>query len=73
MHGGSGNHGCEALVRATSKILDGPSNVMLWSLAKAEDEKYGSTKTVECIVESEQLKRFSLPYFEALIRRKGCI
>ena len=70
MHTGSANHGCEALVRTTSKALDGPSDVTLWSLAKAEDEQYGSARAVECIVESEQLKRFSLPYFEALIRRR---
>ena len=70
MHTGSANHGCEALVRTTSKVLDGPSDVMLWSLAKAEDEQYGSARAVECIVESEQLKRFSLSYFDALIRRR---
>lgn len=70
MHGGSGNHGCEALVRTTSQVLGGSENVKLWSLAKAEDVKYGSSQTVEAIVESEQLKRFSLPYFEALIRRR---
>lgn len=70
MHGGSANHGCEALVRTTSQVLGGPENVCLWSLAKAEDEQYGSAKAVDRIVESEQLRRFSLPYFEALIRRK---
>ncbi len=70
MHGGSANHGCEALVRTTAQVLGGPENVTLWSLAKKEDEQYGSAETVECIVESEQLRRFSLPYFEALIRRK---
>lgn len=70
MHGGSANHGCEALVRTTSQVLSGPENVSLWSLAKVEDEQYGAAKTVERIVESEQLTRFSLPYFEALIRRK---
>lgn len=70
MHGGSGNHGCEALVRTTAQVLGGPQSVSLWSLAKAEDTKYGSAKMVERIVESEQLTRFSLPYFEALIRRK---
>ena len=70
MHTGSANHGCEALVRTTAQVLGGPNNVELWSLAKTEDEKYGSAKTVERIVASEQLTRFSLPYFEALLRRK---
>lgn len=70
MHTGSANHGCEALVRTTAQVLGGPENVRLWSLAKSEDIQYGSAKTVEHIVESEQLRRFSVPYFEALIRRK---
>ena len=70
MHGGSGNHGCEAIVRTTSKLLGGPKDVVLWSLAMHEDEKYGSAKCVEDIQTSEQLTRFSLPYFEALWRRK---
>ena len=70
MHTGSANHGCEALVRTTAQVLGGPENVALWSLAKAEDERYGSAAAVERIVESEQLTRFSLPYFEALFRRR---
>ena len=70
MHGGSANHGCEALVRTTAQVLGGPDKVILWSLEKAEDQRYGAAKTVERVVESEQLKRFSLPYFEALIRRR---
>lgn len=70
MHTGSANHGCEALVRTTAKLLGGPKNVTLWSLSKNEDIKYGSVQTVDKIVESEQLARFSVPYFEALIRRR---
>ena len=70
MHGGSANHGCEALVRTTAQVLGGPDKVILWSLEKAEDQRYGAAKTVERVVESEQLIRFSLPYFEALIRRR---
>ena len=70
MHTGSANHGCEALVRTTARVLEGPNNVTLWSLAKTEDEQYDVASTVECVVESEQLTRFSLPYFEALLRRK---
>mgnify|MGYP000764212331 CR=1 FL=1 len=33
MHGGSGNHGCEALVRTTTKIAKDAtgSDVILWS------------------------------------------
>lgn len=70
MHSGSGNHGCEAIIRTTAKLLGGPEDVVLWSLAKQEDEKYGAAELTEKIVVSEQLQRFSFGYFEALLRRK---
>lgn len=37
-HGGSGNHGCEAIVRATNKILGG--NMILYSSEVPEDAQY---------------------------------
>lgn len=70
MHGGSGNHGCEAIVRTTAKLLGGPENVVLWSLAKQEDEAFGAADCVERIVISEEIRRFSPAYFEALAKRK---
>lgn len=70
MHTGSGNHGCEAIVRTTAKLLGGPKEVDLWSLTKTEDEKYNVTTCVGKIYESEQIKRGSIPYFEALLKRK---
>lgn len=39
-HGGSGNHGCEAIVRGTYKILNGEIDE-LYSYRKEEDIKYG--------------------------------
>lgn len=38
MHGGSGNHGCEAIVRSLSAILD--EKVTIFSKHKEEDHKY---------------------------------
>lgn len=70
MHTGSGNHGCEALVRTISKLLEGPSDIFLWSLTKTEDEYYGSANVVEEVFMSEQIKRYSPAYFEAAFRRK---
>lgn len=69
MHTGSGNHGCEAIIKTTAKLLNGPNNIVLWSLSKKEDIKYGVDKIVEEIIESEQIQKFSLSYFEALIKR----
>lgn len=70
MHGGSGNHGCEAIVRTTAKMLGGPENVVLWSTGKQEDIAYGAAAWMEKILVSEELRRFSPGYFEALFRRK---
>lgn len=70
MHMGSANHGCEALVRTSAKLFEGPENVILWSMAKNEDEYYGSANEVEKIVESEEIKKGSVAYFESLFRRK---
>ena len=42
MHGGSGNHGCEAIVRTTAQLLGGPKDLVLWSWAKEEDFRYGT-------------------------------
>lgn len=50
-HGGAGNHGCEAIVRGTCKILQGyASDLILYSMRKEMDIKYGlqSCLPVEC-------------------------
>lgn len=70
MHTGSGNHGCEAIIRTTSKLLNGPRDIVLWSNTKSEDIQYGSAQGFERVVVPEELKRFSPAYFEALIKRK---
>ena len=70
MHNGSGNHGCEAIIRTTSRLLGGPKAVQLCSGRVDEDMKYGSAQTVERIYASEELKRGSLAYWEGVIRRK---
>lgn len=45
-HVGSGNHGCEALVRSISHML-GEKDILLLSDAPEEEEKYGITDLVE--------------------------
>ncbi len=70
MHCGSGNHGCEALVRTTSALLGGPKNVRLWSFGKAEDEYYKTSECLEYVIPTEELGRFTPAYFEALFKRK---
>lgn len=64
MHGGSGNHGCEALVRTTAQIIKNALNadVVLWSQAPSEDIKYGVNTIVDEIVATDALnkKKFGL-------------
>ena len=43
-HGGSGNHGCEALVRATIKILGDNNDIYLASKSPEQDIRYGLEK-----------------------------
>ena len=68
MHGGSGNHGCEAIVRTTAKLLDGPRNVVIWSNAKEEDARYGTAALAEKMLRSEEISRFSFQHMEAMLR-----
>ena len=45
MHGGSGNHGCEALVRTVSTMVAKFGEVSVFSKEPSEDKKYIETKT----------------------------
>lgn len=44
-HGGSKNHGCEAIVRATCSLLD-TQDIVLFSLSPTDDLKYGLEQIV---------------------------
>lgn len=71
-HGGSGNHGCEAIVRSTVKILNeiGYKNVTLISEHPEEDLKYGVGKICEVIAARRSYSRFSLKFVKAYFRLK---
>lgn len=76
MHGGSGNHGCEALVRTTTKIVKDniDSDVVLWSQAPSEDKFYGINNIVNKIVATDELNKnslnFLISYFKFKILKK---
>lgn len=62
-HGGSENHGCEAIVRATVKILKSENNTMLYSTCSEEDRTYGLDDI--CTIEQDSFipaKRKSLSF-----------
>lgn len=46
-HGGSGNHGCEAIVRTTLAMLPEGSDADVYSSDKFRDEQYGITNLAE--------------------------
>ena len=68
-HGGAQNHGCEAIVRATTKILN--KDLILYSSQKAEDCSYGLDKIVQVEEDiAKPIKKGSLPYYYAAIAHK---
>ncbi len=64
-HGGSGNHGCEAIVRATRKML-GEQALVLISSQPDEDHRYGIDKLCTVIPDRDsRLNRFSIDFCKA--------
>ena len=69
-HGGSGNHGCEALVRSTIKLLNS-ADVTLISTRPDEDIKYGIDHICTIIKETnENFKKISLDFAKAYLALK---
>lgn len=58
-HGGSGNHGCEAIVRGTQKII-GKEDMIVYSLNKEEDKLYGLDEIVKLEDQRVSYSKFSL-------------
>ena len=59
-HGGSGNHGCEAIVRSTLKIM--PADATLFSDNPDEDRRYGLEAICTLRAAQAPLSRFSIEY-----------
>lgn len=51
-HGGSANHGCEAIVRSTAKILNVP--LRLFTTSPEEDIRYELDQVVDIMEDKEQ-------------------
>ena len=72
-HNGSGNHGCEAIVRSTAKILRNSysdNEVILASNGCDEDNKYGLNKVVTIKREKNQIKKLSFSFIDAYFNLK---
>ena len=72
-HNGSGNHGCEAIVRSTCKILRegfGDIDITLASGNTSEDKKYELDKVINLVNEKNTVSKLSLPYINAYLNLK---
>lgn len=63
-HGGSANHGCEAIVRTTANMLDG-NKALLFSDRIDEDKKYLDDDIVRIKTPRREIKKGSLAYWKA--------
>lgn len=70
-HGGSKNHGCEAIVRTTARLLtEIDSRSILLSYKKEEDEAYGLHQFVEIRQELHEINKKSPDFMLAYLRQK---
>ena len=68
-HGGSANHGCEAIVRSTAKMLNRP--ITLWSTAPDEDICYGIESIAEVRDDTyKPVNKKSPEYFLCVLEHK---
>lgn len=68
-HGGSENHGCEALVRSTVEIIEQP--VKLFSQHSEQDVKYGINEICDIVSDIDfEVKRGSRAWFMSAVQTK---
>lgn len=71
VHGGSKNHGCEAIVRATAKLLNLDVNQsVLLSYSEEEDREYGVNSIVSVKRELNSINRKSFDFLKAYFMQK---
>ena len=68
-HGGSENHGCEAIVRSTVQLL-GDNEFFLISSNPDEDKKYGINQLCEIIPEKNKIHKNDFDFSKALVKLK---
>lgn len=68
-HGGSENHGCEAIVRGTTKVLG--NKPILFSLKKEQDEKYNLQDVCTIIDDKDsEISKYSIKNIIAILNLK---
>ena len=63
-HGGSGNHGCEAIVRSTVAMLQG-QDIYIASRKPEEDKRYGIDEIANIYSEKKSPRRLSIDFMKA--------
>lgn len=69
-HGGSANHGCEALVRSTIKVLGTSSQYAIYSERPLEDKKYGLDQIAKIYPTQTPIPTKGFPSLLYKIRKK---
>lgn len=71
-HGGSGNHGCEAIVRTTCRMLSGSSEagLTLISSCPQEDKQYGIDELCDIVPDIQPYRKNSLSFAKAYLSLK---
>lgn len=67
-HGGSGNHGCEAIVRSTVKLIGGQS--ILFTNKIVEDQEVGLQDLCKLDVAEKPISSGSVPHLLAIFRNR---
>ena len=68
-HGGSANHGCEAIVRTTKDIFH-DKQLTLFTSSKEEDLKYLGKDLLKIESDTKPISRISFGYFKAQVEKK---
>ena len=71
-HGGSGNHGCEAIVRSTAELLQDQAGekMVLLSSAPQEDKQYGVDQLCEIVLDKDSYKKNTMAFVKAYLSLK---
>ena len=70
-HNGSGNHGCEAIVRSTYKLLNSDENSFVLATGnKDEDKHYGLNSIVQLLDEKNYFPKYNPLYIRAYLSLK---
>lgn len=70
-HGGSGNHGCEALVRTTARLFGTDQRVQVLSESPQQDLRYGVDELVQVVPATTAYSRMTPAFLHAYMSLKA--